>query len=61
LVEKLRAEYRKDIDLVRLASELIIDDIVQPERLRSEIVRRVAMVANKRDARPAKKHMVPPV
>jgi methylmalonyl-CoA decarboxylase subunit alpha len=61
LVEKLRAEYRKDIDLVRLASELIIDDIVQPERLRSEIVRRFAMVANKRDARPAKKHMVPPV
>jgi acetyl-CoA carboxylase carboxyltransferase component len=61
LVENLRAEYRKDIDLVRLASELIIDDIVQPERLRSEIVRRFAMVANKRDARPAKKHMVPPV
>jgi methylmalonyl-CoA decarboxylase subunit alpha len=61
LVEKLRAEYKKDIDLTRLASELIIDDIVEPAALRREIIRRFALASNKRETRPTKKHMVPPV
>ena len=61
MVEKLRAEYRKDIDLVRVASELIVDTVVAPAKLRAEIVRRFALVADKRETRPLKKHMVPPV
>ena len=32
------AEYDEDIDIVRLASELVVDDIVAPEALRDELV-----------------------
>jgi acetyl-CoA carboxylase carboxyltransferase component len=61
LVERLRAEYRKDIDLERVASELIVDAVVQPHRLREEIARRFELAADKVEARPARKHLVPPV
>ncbi|NUO52016.1 MAG: acyl-CoA carboxylase subunit beta [Polyangiaceae bacterium] len=61
LVEKLRAEYREDIDLVRVASELVVDDVVQPANLRSEIVRRFADYEGKNEPRPKKKHLVSPV
>jgi acetyl-CoA carboxylase carboxyltransferase component len=61
LVERLRAEYREDIDLVRIASELVVEAVVQPADLRSEIARRFAIAESKVEARPKKKHMVPPV
>lgn len=61
LVAKLREEYRSDVDLVKLASELVVDAVVQPERLRQEIALRLARAAGKREERPRKKHMVPPV
>ncbi len=61
LVEKLRAEYKEDIDLVKIASETIVDAIVQPEVLRREIAIRLARAEGKREARPKKKHMVVPV
>src|SRR5438105_15213569 len=38
--DKLRKEYEQDIDLMRLASELVVDDIVEPEDLRGELIRR---------------------
>ena len=60
-VAKLRDEYRADIDLMKLASELVVDAVVPGERLRAEIARRFARAADKREARPAKKHIVPPV
>jgi acetyl-CoA carboxylase carboxyltransferase component len=60
-VAKLRDEYRADVDLTKLASELVIDAIVPGDRLRSEIASRFARYAGKRDPRPKKKHMVPPV
>jgi len=46
-VEKLRAEYREDIDVERLASELVIDAIVAPEALRDELVARLAAVGGR--------------
>ncbi len=61
LVEKLRAEYKHDIDIVRVASELVVDAVVQPAALRDEIVRRFALTEGRIETRPAKKHMVPPV
>ncbi len=61
MVQKLRDEYREDIDLVRLASELVIDGIVPMDALRSEVARRFARHADKIEPRPAKRHMVPPV
>lgn len=60
-VAKLRDEYREDIDLVKLASELVVDDVVPADHLRAEVIRRFALYARKREARPAKKHLVSPV
>jgi methylmalonyl-CoA decarboxylase subunit alpha len=59
--EELREEYARDIDILHLASELVIDAVVQPEELRSELVRRFAHVAGKRRAWPAKHNPVTPV
>ncbi len=60
-VQKLRDEYREDVDLQKLASELVVDALVPFEDLRAEVVRRFALAAGKRERRPAKKHLVPPV
>ncbi|HEY8091238.1 MAG TPA: acyl-CoA carboxylase subunit beta [Polyangiaceae bacterium] len=60
-VAKLRDEYREDIDILKLASELVVDAVVPGDRLRVELVARLDRFASKREARPAKKHMVPPV
>ena len=60
-VARLRDEYREDIDLTKLASELVIDAVVPSHRLRHEVARRFERYESKREARPAKKHMVPPV
>ncbi len=60
-VAKLRAEYKADIDLMKLASELVIDAVVPGERLRTEIAARFARFADKVEPRPRRKHMVPPV
>src|SRR5215510_2999212 len=35
-VERLRAEYREDVDIERLASELVVDAVVAPGDLRAE-------------------------
>ncbi len=56
-----RAEYEADIDLLRLASELVIDAIVEPEDLRDELIRRFGLAGGHRPPRPAKRHGIPPV
>ena len=60
-VAKLRDEYRADIDVMKLASELVIDAVVPGDRLRTELVTRFARYADKEEPRPRKKHMVLPV
>jgi acetyl-CoA carboxylase carboxyltransferase component len=59
--EELRREYAEDIDLLHLASELIIDAVIEPDDLRSELVRRFALAAGKRRDWPAKRNPVTPV
>jgi acetyl-CoA carboxylase carboxyltransferase component len=61
LVAKLRDEYRADIDIVKLASEMVIDGIIPTADLRREIARRFERHADKTESRPRKKHLVPPV
>jgi acetyl-CoA carboxylase carboxyltransferase component len=61
LVQKLRDEYRADIDLEKLASEQVIDGIIPAADLRREVSRRFARHANKIEPRPKKRHLVPPV
>jgi acetyl-CoA carboxylase carboxyltransferase component len=60
-VAKLRDEYRADIDILRLASDLIVDAVVSGDRLRDEIGVRLDRAAGKRQERAPKKHLVPPV
>ena len=60
-VARLRDEYREDVDLKKLAAELVVDAVVPFETLRSEIARRFELARNKREPRPEKKHLVPPV
>jgi acetyl-CoA carboxylase carboxyltransferase component len=58
---KLRQEYREDVDIERLASELVIDAIVPPEALRDEIAARLRSARGRRDRPPPKRHSVTPV
>jgi acetyl-CoA carboxylase carboxyltransferase component len=60
-VAQLRKEYEEDVDLLRLASDLVIDAVVQPEQLRDELVRRLALAANKDRQFSERRHGVPPV
>ena len=59
--EELRVEYAEDIDILHLASELVIDAVIEPEELRGELVRRFAHAASKRRDWPAKRNPVTPV
>ncbi|HZY75424.1 MAG TPA: acyl-CoA carboxylase subunit beta [Jatrophihabitantaceae bacterium] len=56
-----RAEYEQDVDLLRLASDLVLDVIIEPSELRAELVRRYAVLVGKSRDRAAKHHGVPPV
>jgi acetyl-CoA carboxylase carboxyltransferase component len=47
-VEELRREYREDIDLVKLASNLHVDAVVPGDQLRGELARRYAAADGKR-------------
>jgi acetyl-CoA carboxylase carboxyltransferase component len=46
-IEQKRSEYAEDIDILHLASELVVDAVVQPEALRAELIRRYAMAEGK--------------
>jgi acetyl-CoA carboxylase carboxyltransferase component len=59
--EELRSEYAEDIDILHLASEMVIDAVIEPEELRSELVRRFAHATSKRRDWPAKRNAVTPV
>ena len=56
-----RAEYEADIDLVRLASDLVLDAIVEPGDLRAELIRRFALARGKDRSFGWRRHGVTPV
>ncbi len=53
---ELREAYREDIDVHRMASEVVIDDIVPPGDLRGELDARLDFYATVEKDRPDKKH-----
>jgi len=59
--EELRREYAAEIDILHLASELVVDAVIEPDQLRSELVRRYALAEGKRRDWPAKRNPVTPV
>jgi acetyl-CoA carboxylase carboxyltransferase component len=59
--ERLRAEFREDIDIERLASELAVDAVVPHRELRDELATRLRASWGRRDPQPAKRRSVTPV
>jgi acetyl-CoA carboxylase carboxyltransferase component len=60
-VEELRREYAEDIDILHLASEMVIDAVIEPAALRGELIRRFAHAQSKRREWPARHSAVTPV
>jgi acetyl-CoA carboxylase carboxyltransferase component len=59
--KQLEDEYREDVDLYKLASNLIVDDVVEPEDLRESLIARFAAYTGKVSPRVDRKHGVFPV
>jgi acetyl-CoA carboxylase carboxyltransferase component len=60
-VTERRAEYERDIDIMRLAGELVVDTVVEPAELRTEIIRRLAAARRKDRGFSRRRHGVTPV
>jgi methylmalonyl-CoA decarboxylase subunit alpha len=60
-VAEQRRIYEEDVDLLRLASELVVDAVVEIEDLRDEVARRLAMARAKDRHFSDRRHGVPPV
>jgi acetyl-CoA carboxylase carboxyltransferase component len=58
---RLRDEYEADIDVLRLAGELVVDDVVEPDDLRSQLIRRFAAARGKDRSFSRRRHGVTPV
>jgi acetyl-CoA carboxylase carboxyltransferase component len=61
LVQELREKYREDIDLLKLADDLVIDDVVPAHALREHLVRRFELADGTEQVRPNKKRTVMPM
>jgi len=55
-----RAEFEQDVDLLRLASDLVLDAVIEPSELRAELLRRYAVLVGKSRHFADKRHGVPP-
>ena len=60
-VETKRAEFAADIDILHLASELVVDAVIEPESLRSELARRFALYESKERGFSNRRNPVTPV
>ena len=56
-----RAEYDEDVDLIRLASELVVDAVVEPYELRAELIARLRAAATKDRSFSRRRHGITPV
>src|SRR3954449_2993373 len=60
-VEEKRDEYSADIDILHLASELVVDAVIEPGDLRGELIRRFAMAESKRRDFSERRNPITPV
>jgi acetyl-CoA carboxylase carboxyltransferase component len=58
---ELEDEYRRDIDLYKLAGNLIVDDVVEPDELRAQLAARFQAYRTRWEPPFDRKHGVPPV
>jgi methylmalonyl-CoA decarboxylase subunit alpha len=59
--KRLRDTYETDIDVLRLAGELVVDDVVEPSDLRPQLIRRFAAARGKDRSFSRRRHGVTPV
>ena len=59
-IQKLREEYRKDVDIYKLGAELVTDGMVMPSQLRGEIINRFKKYESKEFYLPKRRHGVIP-
>ncbi len=55
-----RAEYEQDVDLLRLASELVVDAVIEPEDLRAALIARIARARTKTRVFSDRRHGIMP-
>ncbi|MDC3415043.1 acyl-CoA carboxylase subunit beta [Terrihalobacillus insolitus] len=60
-IKKKQEEYKENIDIYRLASEMVVDAVIEPDRLREELVKRFAIYDSKDVTFTKRKHGVYPV
>jgi acetyl-CoA carboxylase carboxyltransferase component len=60
-VQKKREEFAADVDIYKLASEMLVDDIVPGSELRRELIKRLAYAESKAHEFPARRNGVYPV
>ncbi len=60
-VQRKREEYAADIDILHLASELVVDAVIEPESLRAELARRFALYEGKDRDFTTRRNAVTPV
>jgi acetyl-CoA carboxylase carboxyltransferase component len=59
--KQLEEEYSADVDLYKLASNLIVDDVVEPDALRETLIKRYRAYSTRATSRVDRKHGVFPV
>ncbi|HEX2647328.1 MAG TPA: acyl-CoA carboxylase subunit beta [Candidatus Dormibacteraeota bacterium] len=59
--KELENEYREDVDLYKLASNLVVDDVVEPDHLRDALITRFRAYSTRVATRVDRKHGVFPV
>ena len=60
-VREKQAEYKEDINIYNLASEMVVDDIIAPDKLREELIKRYRVYQSKNVTFTERKHGVYPV
>ena len=60
-VTQKRDEYAEDVDVYKLAGEMLIDDIVPGSRLRAELIKRLGYAESKAHEFPQRRNGVYPV
>lgn len=56
-----RTEYEEDVDLERLAADLVVDQVVEPEELRAELLHRLRYASGRDRHFADKRRSIPPV
>ncbi|MDQ6746535.1 MAG: acyl-CoA carboxylase subunit beta [Candidatus Dormibacteraeota bacterium] len=59
--KQLEDEYSEDVEIYKLAGELIVDQVIEPAELRGELIRRFDLYSTRFRVRSDRKHAVYPV